>query len=370
MSDPEERKRASNTGLPTIAPAFGIDLRGPVAWGDRIRGWVREGWIFGVLLALIVLFSILSPSFVSLANWRNLSSTAIVVVMLAVAQTFLIVSGQIDLSQGGVLALSGVAAGWVMVYGMPGQDPVFTTIVGFGVALLVGVLIGLANGLVVAKGNMNPFIVTLATMGIATGLALVLTGGLPISTIPPLIGDIGRISFGNVLSIPVLVVIVAVVISALVMAKTRFGSNTYVIGDNRDAAERAGINVVRHSITLFVISSLFAAIASVLLMMRLSIAQPAGSTQDLLNAIAGAVIGGASLTGGRGSVVKSAAGGIIITVLLIGLVIVNVAYFWQQVAVGLVLVLAVYIDQRSRATRRGRPVSQKPLKFRATTHHQ
>jgi ribose transport system permease protein len=314
--------------------------------------WIRDTWIFGALVVTVVAFSIASPDFLTQDNWLNTSSSAVEVLLLAAGQTFVIISGGIDLSVGATLGLSGMAGGWVMANGFAaGTSPALVTAVGILVALAVGLLVGLVNGALIARYRIPPFVVTLGTLGIATGAADLVSNGLEISNIPTTVSQIGNTDIGGWVPIPVLVAAVACVITGILLAKTRFGAYTYAIGDNRQAAVRAGIRDKRHLIKIYAMSGFLAGVAGVLVMARLSAASPTSGSNDELDAIAAVVIGGTSLAGGSGTIVGSVIGTAIISVLLTGLIIVNVPPFWQLVAVGVVLIVAVYADQYGRGTR-------------------
>jgi len=320
---------------------------GLVAFENRALRLVRDGWIFAVLVAIVIAFSIASPNFLTQANWLNTSSTATEVLLLAVGQTFVIVSGGIDLSVGAILGLSGMAGGWVMAhfFGSGGTPGGIVTAVGFIVALAVGAVAGAINGVLIARYDIPAFVVTLGTLGVGTGLADLISNGQEISTLPALIGNIGNTNIGGWVPVPVLVAAVITVAAAVLLAKTRFGTYTYTIGDNRQAAVRAGIADRRHLMKVYLLSGLLAGVAGIIVMTRLGAASPTSGSNDELNAIAAVVIGGASLFGGRGTILGSVIGTCIISVLLTGLIIVNVPPFWQLVAVGVVLIAAVYIDQ-------------------------
>ena len=314
--------------------------------------WIRDTWIFGALVVTVVGFSIASPDFLTQDNWLNTSSSAVEVLLLAAGQTFVIISGGIDLSVGAALGLSGMAGGWVMANGFAaGTSPALVTAVGILVALAVGLLVGLVNGSLIARYKIPPFVVTLGTLGIATGAADLVSNGLEISNIPTAISQIGNTDIGGWVPIPVLVAAVACVITGVLLAKTRFGAYTYAIGDNRQAAVRAGIRDKRHLVKIYMMSGFLAGVAGVLVMARLSAASPTSGSNDNLDAIAAVVIGGASLAGGSGTIVGSVIGTAIISVLLTGLIIVNLPPFWQLVAVGIVLIVAVYADQYGRGIR-------------------
>ena len=238
-------------------------------------------------------------------------------------------------------------------FGSGGAPGGVVTAIGFAVAIVVGALVGLVNGVLIARYDIPSFVVTLGTLGIATGLADLVYNGQEISQIPVTIGNIGNTNLGGWLPIPVLVTAIITVAAGIVLAKTRFGAFTYAIGDNREAAVRAGVPDRRHVRRIYVLAGVLAGVAGITVMTRLSAASPTSGANDELNAIAAVVIGGASLFGGRGTIGGSVVGTAIISVLLTGLIIVNVPPFWQLVAVGVVLIAAVYVDQLGDQLRTG-----------------
>jgi ribose transport system permease protein len=304
-------------------------------------------WIAGVLLALIVAFSIGSPYFLTRANWLNTSSTMTEVLLLAVGETFVICAGGIDLSVGAVLGFSGTAGAWVMATAFAGAHGAAITAVtiGFGVTVVAGAAFGLVNGFLVAWAGIPPFVVTLGTLGIATGLGYLVDNGQEVSAIPHSVTTFGNTNLGGWLPVPVLITAVITIWGGVLLAKTRFGAYTLSIGDSREAVVRAGVNVRRYLLEIYLLSGALAGVASVLVMARLGAGSPDSGATDNLNAIAAVVIGGASLFGGRGTVIGSIIGTGIIAVLVTGLVLINVPPFWQEVTVGAVLIVAVYIDQ-------------------------
>jgi ribose transport system permease protein len=335
------------TGLADRARHRALWLRG--------QAMVRDLWIGGVLLALIAGFSIASPYFMTRADWLNTSSTATEVLLLAAGETFVICAAGIDLSVGAVLGFSGTAGAWVMAHGFAGAHgaAVGAVTVGFLAAVAAGAVFGLFNGMLIAWAGVPSFVVTLGTLGIATGLGYLLNNGQEISAIPASVTTFGNTNLGGWVPVPVLITAVITIWCGVLLAKTRFGAYTLSIGDNREAVIRAGINVRRHLLKVYLLSGVLAGVAAVLVMARLGAGSPDSGATDNLNAIAAVVIGGASLFGGRGTIIGSVIGTGIIAVLVTGLVLVNVPPFWQEVAVGGVLIAAVYIDQlRNRKARR------------------
>jgi ribose transport system permease protein len=272
-----------------------------------------------------------------------------------VGETFVICSGGIDLSVGAVLGFSGTAGAWVMATGFAGAHgaAVGAVLVGFLAAIVAGGAFGLLNGVLVAWAGIPPFVVTLGTLGIATGCGYLLNNGQEISAIPGSVATFGNTNLGGWIPVPVLITAVITIWCGLLLAKTRFGAYTLSIGDSRDAVIRAGINDRRYLLRIYLLSGLLAGVAGVLVMARLGAGSPDSGATDNLNAIAAVVIGGASLFGGRGTVIGSVIGTGIIAVLITGLVLINVPPFWQEVTVGVVLIIAVYIDQlRNRKSSR------------------
>jgi ribose transport system permease protein len=313
---------------------------------------IRDLWIGGVLAVLIIAFSIDSPYFLTRANWLNTSGTATEVLLLAVGETFVICAGGIDLSVGAVLGFSGTAGAWVMAHWFAGAtgSAVGPVAVGFIAAIVIGALFGLVNGFLVAWARIPPFVVTLGTLGIATGFAYLLDNGQEISAIPASVATFGNTNLGGWVPVPVLIAAVITIWCGLLLSKTRFGAYTLTIGDSREAVVRAGINDRRYLLRIYLLAGMLAGVAGVLVMARLGAGSPASGATDNLNAIAAVVIGGASLFGGRGTIIGSVIGTAIIAILITGLVLINLPSFWQEVAVGAVLIAAVYVDQLHRRT--------------------
>jgi ribose transport system permease protein len=333
------------TGLRQLAAAPAV-ARHRAMW-VRGQAAVRDLWIGGVLLVLIAAFSIDSPYFLTRANWLNTSSTATEVLLLAVGETFVICSGGIDLSVGAVLGFSGTAGAWVMATWFAGaHGPAIGAVAaGFAATVILGGVFGALNGVLVAWAGIPPFVVTLGTLGIATGLGYLLNNGQEISAIPASVQTFGNTNLGGWVPVPVLITAVITIWFGLTLARTRFGAYTLSIGDNREAVIRAGVNDRRYLVRIYLLSGLLAGVAGVLVMARLGAGSPASGATDNLNAIAAVVIGGASLSGGRGTIIGSVIGAAILAVLLTGLVLISVPPFWQEVAVGAILIAAVYIDR-------------------------
>ena len=299
-----------------------------------------------ILVGLIAVFSLLKPNeFFAIANARNIATDAAVLLVLATGLTYVIVTAGIDLSVGSVLVFSGVVSAKLM--NEVGGNGWGTLLVGLVTAIAAGCAWGCLNGFLVAKAKIPPFIVTL---GMALGAALLITGGVDEREVPfKLVDTIGS---GRLFDqIPWLVLIAAVValVGGVVLAQTRFGRYTYTAGSNLEGSRRAGVNVDMHLIKVYALGGTLAGLAGYLSLARFGTTSIGGHSTDNLDAIAAIVIGGTSLFGGVGTIIGTVIGVFIPAVLRNGFVIVGVQPFWQQVAVGAVLIAAVYFDQLRRS---------------------
>jgi ribose transport system permease protein len=306
-----------------------------------IRGLLRAQsfQILLVLAVIIVVFSVIAPdTFAQWSNFRLVIQNASILAVLGVGMTFIIITSGIDLSVGSVLVFSGVVS--AMTMRAIGGDGWGVATIGILVSIASGILWGLFNGFLIAKGKIPPLIVTLGSLGMGLGFAQILTGGVDIREVPLVLTT--SIGYGNVFgTIPMLSVIalVVVVIGAIALRYTRFGLYTLAVGSSEIAARRVGVKVDAQLI---------------LSLSQFSTTAIAGQSQTNLNVIAGVVIGGTSLFGGVGTILGSVVGLFIPAVLQNGFVITGVQPFWQQVAVGAVLITAVYVDQvRRSAAMRG-----------------
>jgi ribose transport system permease protein len=318
--------------------------------------------IFFVLLVIVAIFGALAPeAFLTFGNFRNIATNVSILSIIAMGMTFVIITAGIDLSVGAVLVFSGVAAAITM--NALGGEGWLVSLAGLAVALASGLFWGVFNGVLIAKAKIPPLIVTLGSLGIALGLAQILTGGIDRRDAPTVLVD--TVGFGRIFGqIPVLTVIALVVIlfCAVLLHRTRFGRHTFAIGSNPEAALRAGIKVDRHLIMVYGMTGLFAGFAGLLNLAFFQSTTIAGQSTANLNAIAAVVIGGTSLFGGIGTIGGTVVGVFIPSVLQNGFVILRVQPFWQQAVVGAVLIAAVYVDQARRsAAVNGRGGNPSPL---------
>jgi ribose transport system permease protein len=317
-------------------------------WQRLVSG--SSTWIGLILVGLIVVFSLLEPdSFVDSANFRNIATDAAVLLVLATGMTYVIITAGIDLSVGGILVFAGVVSARAM--NAAGGDNWGVIILGLGVALLGGLAWGLVNGFLVAKAKIPAFVVTLGTLGASLGAALVITGGVDEREVPfKLITTIGTGRAFDQIPWLVLIAFAVAIVFGIVLAATRFGRYTYAIGSNEEGARRAGVAVDRHLIKIYALAGTLSGLAGFLSLARFATTTLGGHSTDNLQAIAAIVIGGTSLFGGIGTMLGTVFGVFIPAVLQNGFVIVGLQPFWQQVAVGAVLIIAVYLDQLRRRT--------------------
>lgn len=317
-------------------------------------------WVFVVLVALVLYFGFATPrhSFFELDNFFTLALDASELLLLTVGMTYLLGAGQLDLSVGSNVILSSVVASKVITalggtteQIAAGNYPHLSLALGLGIpaGVATGIGFGLVNGLIVTRLHLSSFIVTLATTGIGLGTTLVVTHGTDVPYVPPqLQSGFGIRKLGGVIPLPVLVTLVIVAVLWLVLATTRFGLRTIAIGSSVEAAERAGIAVRRHLVTLFALTGFLAGVAAVIDISRFATTNVAGHQTDNLQAIAAAVIGGTSLFGGIASIGGSLVGTMIPVVLGTGLILMRVDPFYQLIAIGAILLAAVYFQERRR----------------------
>jgi len=298
-----------------------------------------------VLVLLVVALSFASPYFLSVSNALNILLATSVIGILGFASTFVIAAAGIDLSVGSVLGFGGVVGALaVNALGLPWP-------IGIAASLAGGALCGVVNGLLTARAGIPAFIVTLGMLGVARGAALVLTNGQPVYGLPDPMVWLGQgRPFG--VPVPAIIFILVAIVSHFILSRMRFGKYALVIGDNETAARATGIHVERHLIALYTLSGVLAGLAGLISAARVNSGDPTAGTGYELSAITAAILGGTNLFGGRASVVGALIGALIMGVLQNGLNLLAVSSFYQQMAIGAVLVLAVWLDQINRGRRR------------------
>ena len=294
------------------------------------------------LLVLILVVSILSPSFLTANNILNVLRQTSINGVIAAGMTFVILTGGIDLSVGSILGFSGAIAASLVV---SGQNIVLAVIA----AIAVGAGIGFINGLVISKGKLQPFIATLASMTILRGATLVFTNGKPITT-GTTEGALafGKIGGGSILGIPTpaLMMIIAFLVCAYILNQTRMGRYTYALGGNEEATKLSGLNTYKIKIFAYTMSGVLAAIAGIIITSRLFSAQPTAGDGYELDAIAAVVLGGTSLSGGKGKITGTIIGVLIIGILSNALNLLDVSSYYQMIAKGIVILIAVLADRK------------------------
>lgn len=334
---------------------------------------VGRNWAFIFLIFMLILFSFLGKNFFSLRNFTNIILGVSSLLLLASGETFVIISGGIDLSIGFVMGFVCISSSIIMRdLNAAGYSPIISMMTGSLIGLLLGLIPGFINGFFVAKLKVPPFIATLGMWGIANGLAWRLCEGFPVGFLPLQVRDVGNaylayfspkkgfsflikpelterediLNLVKVIPIPILLITFILIIFAFILSRTRFGKHTYAIGGKVDAAIRAGINVPLHLIKIYIISSFFAAAAGVLLVFKLNMGVHTQYTSGYeLFAIAAVVIGGASLTGGKGTIWGTLIGVLLIGTLNNGLMMMGLPIFYRYIATGCILIIAILIDQ-------------------------
>ncbi len=344
----------------TLSPSSRISIS-----GVRAVLFLLKARAIAVLLVLLLLFSYMAPAFLTAGNLAILTKHVAISAILAIGMTFVVLTGGIDLSVGSVAGLGGMVVGYLLTQGVALSGTAHYLPVGVCVVIAISVclMVGLVNGWLVAKAGVAPFIATLGTLYVSRGAALLISGG---KTFPNLAGQaergntgfpaLGQMSFLG-LPIPVWIMLGLFVVAVVIARKTPLGRQIYAVGGNERAARLAGIRVPRVKLFTYLASALCASFVGIIIASQLEAAHPATGESFELNAIAAVVLGGTSLMGGRGSVVGSLIGACVIGVLSDGLVMLGVSEFWQMVIKGMVIILAVAVDQlQSRVQARFLPL--------------
>ncbi|SET81575.1 ABC transporter permease [Paracoccus homiensis] len=323
-----------------------------------------EGRAFFALIAIIVVFSLLSPNYLTVSNLLIMSSHVAIYGILAIGMLLVILNGGIDLSVGSILALAGVSAGAMMqglqieAMGVILYPPVWAVVV---LTCVLGALVGAVNGVLISVFKVPAFVATLGVMYVARGVALLMTNGLTYNNLSgrPELGNTGFdwLGFNRIAGVPISVIVLAVlaIIGGLMLSRSSFGRWLYASGGNERAAELSGVPTRRVKITVYTLSGMLSAVAGLVLASQLTSAGPTAGVTYELTAIAAVVIGGAALTGGRGTMRGTMLGAFVIGFLSDGLVIIGVSSYWQTVFTGAVIVLAVLLNslQYGRGGRKG-----------------
>jgi inositol transport system permease protein len=316
---------------------------------------MRKYGIAIVLVFMVIFLSIIQPAFLSPTNIFNVLTQSCIFGIMALGMTFVIISKGIDLSVGSVLALAGViAASFGQVSDATEKYfpnmPVLPVIVPVMVGLGIGALCGFINGVLIAKTKIPAFIATLGMLTVARGFALIYTSGRPVSELIPSLTFFGDKIFDHI-PVPVIVFGIMIVISHILLNKTRFGKNTYAIGGNITAAEVSGVNVSKYLILIYTYCGLLAGLAAIVFAGRVGSVHPGAADGYELTAIASTTIGGTSHSGGIGTIIGAFVGAMVLAVLRNGFTLLGINAYWQKVAEGVIIVVAVIIDMRKNAKR-------------------
>lgn len=313
---------------------------------SKLKVFVKENTMLFFLIVLFVLSLLFVPRFGTIENIKNVLIQISINALIATGMTFVILSDGIDLSVGSVAALSGIA-GAALIKMFPEAGIGMSVLVILGTAVVVGGFCGLLNGLCVAKLNVPPFITTLAMMNVARGLAYVFTDAKPIFGLPEAFSWVGLRSIGPV-PVSILLMAIVVIIAYIVLSKTCFGRYIYAVGSNREVAKLSGINVTKMKLSVYIISGFLAALAGLVLASKLQNGQATAANGYELNAIAAVAMGGTSMSGGRGGMIQTVFGLFVIGIINNALSLLSVSSYWQTVAMGVIILIAVIIDQNRK----------------------
>ncbi|MDE6957160.1 MAG: ABC transporter permease [Lachnospiraceae bacterium] len=305
----------------------------------NLSDWMIYIGMIGIFLVFTIICSAMGKNFLTVNNIMNIINQASINAILAIGASMVILTGGIDLSVGSVVGFVGIFLAMNLKSGM-------SIPVGILLCLLCGAAIGLFNGILISYGKVPAFITTLGSMQAVRGLAQIINGGQAVSGFPLDIGVVMKTKFFGTVPIGVLYVLIFYVVMVLILAYTKFGRGVYAIGGNAHAARLSGIKVRRLEVIVYVLSGIFAAFAGVMLLARLLYADPSAGGSYEMNAIAAAVIGGISMSGGKGKLANTVVGAIILAALTNGLQIMNVATYYQTVITGLVVIVAVFADKQ------------------------
>ena len=305
----------------------------------NLSNWMIYIGMVGIFLVFAIVCSAMGKNFLNLNNIMNIINQASINAIIAIGASLVILTGGIDLSVGSVVGFVGIFLAMNLKAGM--SIPLAILL-----CLICGVAIGLFNGILVSYGKVPAFITTLGSMQAVRGLAQIINGGQAVSGFPLEIGAVMKTRFFGVVPIGVLYVAVFYTVMVLILSYTKFGRRIYAIGGNAHAARLSGIKVKRIEVSVYVLSGAFAAFAGVMLLSRLLYADPSAGNSYEMDAIAAPVIGGISMSGGKGRLANTVVGAIILATLTNGLQIMNVATYYQTVITGLVIIIAVFADKQ------------------------
>ena len=285
----------------------------------------------------MLIFALLDPIYIHPSNIVDIVEQSTINGLLAIGITFAVIIGGIDLSIGSIFAIVIVSIGMLLVSGVP-------AVIAIILGIILGFLLGVINGILIAKLKLQPFIATLGTMSAYRGIAYVITGGWPVLNIPESYRSMVAGIVGFTIPVSVFILFAFAIVGHILLKKTRFGSYVFAIGSNEEATRLSGVNVAKYKIYAYGVCGIGAALSGMVLLARLGTGEPTAGQGYELNAIAAAAIGGTSLAGGRGSIIGTLLGAILLSALKVGLIVIGVDTFWQYIATGVIILIAVFFD--------------------------
>jgi len=299
--------------------------------------------LLGVLLVVIFIMAIMSPYFFSWKNCRNILNQSAIYLVLSIGMTFVICAGQIDLSVGAIIGFSGVCMGLLLNQGV---SPIWAILI----ELLIGVIVGIVNGIFVAYGKINSFIVTLGMMTILRGITLILTNSSSVFGFGNIITFIGSGKIGPV-NMPIILSLVIATVGGMLLHRTIFGNYCLFIGTNEIALNRSGVNVKKYKIIIFALCGLCASVAGLIITARLNSAEPLAGQGYEMDAIAASILGGTSMQGGKGNIIGTIIACLILNIMKNGLTLLAISSHYQEILTGLILLISVLISESEQRRR-------------------
>ena len=299
--------------------------------------------LLGVLLVVIFIMAIMSPYFFSWKNCRNILNQSAIYLVLSIGMTFVICAGQIDLSVGAIIGFSGVCMGLLLNQGV---SPIWAILI----ELLIGVIVGIVNGIFVAYGKINSFIVTLGMMTILRGITLILTNSSSVFGFGNIITFIGSGKIGPV-NMPIILSLVIATMGGVLLHRTTFGNYCLFIGTNEIALNRSGVNVKKYKIIIFALCGLCASVAGLIITARLNSAEPLAGQGYEMDAIAASILGGTSMQGGKGNIIGTIIACLILNIMKNGLTLLAISSHYQEILTGLILLISVLISESEQRRR-------------------
>lgn len=299
--------------------------------------------LLGVLLVVISIMAIMSPYFFTWKNCRNILNQSAIYLVLSIGMTFVICAGQIDLSVGAIIGFSGVCMGLLLNQGV---SPIWAILI----ELLIGVIVGIVNGIFVAYGKINSFIVTLGMMTILRGITLILTNSSSVFGFGNIITFIGSGKIGPV-NMPIILSLVIATMGGVLLHRTTFGNYCLFIGTNEIALNRSGVNVKKYKIIIFALCGLCASVAGLIITARLNSAEPLAGQGYEMDAIAASILGGTSMQGGKGNIIGTIIACLILNIMKNGLTLLAISSHYQEILTGLILLISVLISESEQRRR-------------------